>query len=132
MVDGSGLSHANKVTTRLITDELRVMWSHKDHELFFNSLAVGGKDGTIGKRMDDLQGHVFGKTGFVNGVRALSGYVKTNSDQWMAFSIIFNKLPGGVEPAEDIQDNVCRVLVDYPKIADAKLRLVRPAGKRED
>ena len=121
----------NKVTTRLITDELRVMWNHRYHDLFFNSLAVGGKDGTIGKRMDDLQGHVFGKTGYIGGVRALSGYVKTNAGKWMAFSIIFNKLPGGVQPAEDIQDNVCRVLVDYPNIDDAKLRPVRPASQED-
>jgi len=91
------------------------------------SKAVAGKDGTIGKRMDDLQGHVFGKTGFIGGVRALSGYIKTRDDKWLAFSIIFNKLPGDVAPAEDIQDNVCRVLVEWPKVENAKLKPVRAA-----
>ncbi len=130
-VDGSGLSHSNRVTTRLITDELAVMYRHPDHEVYFNSLAVGGKDGTIGKRMDDLQGHIFGKTGFVNGVRALSGYIKTRDDKWLTFSIIFNKLPGNVGPAEDVQDNVCRVLVEWPKIENAKLKPVRATTTRE-
>ena len=131
-IDGSGLSHGNKVTTRLITDELAVMHKSPYHETYFNSLAVAGKDGTIGHRMDDLQGHVFGKTGFVNGVRALSGYVKTRDDKWLAFSIIFNKIPGDVHPAEDVQDNVCRVLVEYPNVENAKLKPVRKPTTRED
>jgi D-alanyl-D-alanine carboxypeptidase/D-alanyl-D-alanine-endopeptidase (penicillin-binding protein 4) len=126
-VDGSGLARGNKVTTRLISDELAVMHTHPYHETFFNSLAVAGKDGTIGKRMDDLQGHVFGKTGYIGGVRALSGYIRTRDDKWLAFSIIFNKLPSDVAPAEDVQDNVCRVLVEWPRVENAKLKPVRAA-----
>jgi D-alanyl-D-alanine carboxypeptidase/D-alanyl-D-alanine-endopeptidase (penicillin-binding protein 4) len=131
-VDGSGLARGNRVTTRLITDELAVMWRHRYHDTFFNSLAVAGKDGTIGKRMDDLQGHVFGKTGFIGGVRALSGYVKTREGKWLAFSVIFNNLPGNVAPAEDVQDNVCRVLVEYPKIENAKLTPVRATTRESE
>src|SRR5262245_19149763 len=101
------------------------MQRHRYHEAFFNALAVAGKDGTISKRMDDLSGHVFGKTGYIGGVRALSGYIKTREEKWLAFSIIFNKLPGAVGPAEDVQDNVCRILVEYPDIENAKLQGVR-------
>jgi D-alanyl-D-alanine carboxypeptidase/D-alanyl-D-alanine-endopeptidase (penicillin-binding protein 4) len=131
-VDGSGLSHGNKVTTRLITDELAVMRAHPYHDAYFNSLAIAGKDGTVGKRMDDLKGHVFAKTGFVNGVRALSGYVITRDNKWLAFSIIYNKLPGDVHPAEDLQDNACRVLVEWPDVQNAKLKAVRKPTTKED
>jgi D-alanyl-D-alanine carboxypeptidase/D-alanyl-D-alanine-endopeptidase (penicillin-binding protein 4) len=127
IVDGSGLARANRVTTRLISDELVVMHRHRYHDAFFNALPIGGKDGTIAKRMTDLQGHVFAKTGYIGGVRSLSGYVKTKEGKWLVFSIIFNKLPGSVAPAEDIQDNVCRVLVESPKIENAQIKPVRPA-----
>ena len=127
IVDGSGLARANRVTTRLISDELVVMHRHRYHDAFFTALPIGGKDGTIAKRMPDLQGHVFAKTGFIGGVRSLSGYVKTKDGKWLVFSIIFNKLPGSVAPAEDVQDNVCRVLVEYPKMENAQIKPIRPA-----
>jgi D-alanyl-D-alanine carboxypeptidase len=77
--------------------------------------------------MDDLAGHVFGKTGFIGGVRALSGYIKTRDGKWLAFSVIFNKLPVDVHSGRRCADNVCRILVEYPNIENAKLREIRPA-----
>jgi len=131
-VDGSGLARGNHVTTRLISDELSVMHRHPYHDVFFNSLPIGGKDGTIGKRMTDISGHVFAKTGYIGGVRSLSGYVKTRDNKWLVFSVLFNKLPGSVAPAEDVQDNVCRVLVEYPNVENAKLKGIRPATTQAD
>jgi D-alanyl-D-alanine carboxypeptidase/D-alanyl-D-alanine-endopeptidase (penicillin-binding protein 4) len=132
VVDGSGLDHGNKVTTHMISDELFLMWRHRYHEAFFNSLPVAGKNGTIRKRMDDIAGHVFAKTGYIRGVRSLSGYVQTRAGQWLAFSIIFNHIPGDVHPAEDCQDNACRVLYEWPNIDDAKLRPVRKPTTESD
>jgi hypothetical protein len=62
----------------------------------------------------------------------LSGYVKTREGKWLAFSVIFNNLPGNVAPAEDVQDNVCRVLVEYPKIENAKLTPVRATTRESE
>ena len=94
-----------------------------------NSLAVAGKDGTIGKRMDDVAGHVFAKTGYIGGVRALSGYILTRQNKWLCFSIIYNHIPGSVSPFEGLQDNACRILVDWPNVDRAKLQpTTRPAA----
>jgi D-alanyl-D-alanine carboxypeptidase/D-alanyl-D-alanine-endopeptidase (penicillin-binding protein 4) len=134
VIDGSGLDHGNRVTTHLITDELFLMWRHRYHETFFNSLPIAGTDGTIKKRMKDLAGHVFAKTGYIHGVRSLSGYEQTRTGKWLAFSIIFNHIPGDVHPAEDCQDNACRVLYEWPNnIDNAQLRPVRkPTTQDED
>ena len=96
VADGSGLSRENRVTARIQSDLLALMSKHQEAAAFRESLAVGGKDGTIGKRMKDLAGRVFAKTGYIGGVRSLSGYVpSTNSGhQWLVFSIIYNKIDG--------------------------------------
>jgi D-alanyl-D-alanine carboxypeptidase/D-alanyl-D-alanine-endopeptidase (penicillin-binding protein 4) len=119
VADGSGLSRDNRLTARLQSDLLVAMSKHKEAEAFRNSLAVGGKDGTIGKRMTDLTGHVFAKTGYIGGVRALSGYVKTKQGKWLVFSIIYNGIDGSVKPYEELQDEAVRTLVYWPDAAPA-------------
>lgn len=117
IADGSGLSRDNRVTSRMISDLLRTMWKHKEKRAFFESLSIAGEDGTIASRMTDLKGRVHAKTGFIGGVRALSGYVQTDEDKWLAFSIIYNGIDGSVKPFEERQDNACRVLAAWPKRA---------------
>ena len=112
--DGSGLSRGNRVTARLITDILATMFEHDYAAEFRASLCVAGKDGTLQKRMKDITGHVFAKTGYINGVRALSGYVRTRDDRWLCFSFIYNNIPGSVKPYEALQDEACHILVDWP------------------
>jgi D-alanyl-D-alanine carboxypeptidase/D-alanyl-D-alanine-endopeptidase (penicillin-binding protein 4) len=126
LVDGSGLARGNRVTARLITDLFVVMHSHRYSELFFSTLPIGGRDGTIAKRMKDIEGHVFAKTGYIGGVRALSGYVRTRRGQWLAFSIIYNNIPGSVAPFEALQDDACRVLVAWPDAPPATQPSTQP------
>jgi D-alanyl-D-alanine carboxypeptidase/D-alanyl-D-alanine-endopeptidase (penicillin-binding protein 4) len=111
LADGSGLSRMNRVTTRGQTDLLAAMSRHPHADVFRESLPIAGTDGTISKRMKDLAGRVYAKTGFISGVRALSGYARTADDRWLAFSIIYNKIPGDVKPFEALQDEACRILV---------------------
>lgn len=116
LADGSGLSDENKVTTRMISDLLAVMSERPDAELFRNSLAEGGVDGTLEERFPDLTGRVFAKTGYISGVRALSGYVLTDSEERLVFSIIYNHIPGSVKPYEELQDEAVRLLSHWPDL----------------
>jgi len=52
-------------------------------------------DGTLDDRFrgTDLRRRVFGKSGFVEGVSCLSGYLKARDGQWYAFSIMMNGIP---------------------------------------
>ncbi|MEA2735819.1 MAG: hypothetical protein QOE14_2270, partial [Humisphaera sp.] len=119
IADGSGLSRDNRVTSRMISDVFRAMWRHRDKQTFFDSLSVSGTDGTIASRLKDLKGRVHAKTGFIGGVRSLSGYVQNDAGDWLVFSIIFNGFEGSARPFEDLQDNAIRVLAAWPK--EAKL-----------
>ena len=117
IADGSGLSRDNRVTARMISDLLKTMWKHKHKQAFFDSLSIAGKDGTIASRMKDLEGRVHAKTGYIGGVRALSGYVRNDDGRWLAFSIIYNGIDGSVKPFEERQDNAVRVLAAWPRAA---------------
>jgi D-alanyl-D-alanine carboxypeptidase/D-alanyl-D-alanine-endopeptidase (penicillin-binding protein 4) len=112
----------------MVSDVYRVMWRHRDKETFFESLTIAGVDGTIGKRMYDLKGRVHAKTGFIGGVRSLSGYVQNDDGRWLIFSIIYNGFSGSAGPYEDMQDNAVRVLAAWPK--EVKLPATRRATTR--
>ncbi len=92
--DGSGLSKSNGITPNAIARVLVYDHHSKNAQTFLNSLAVGGEDGTLRHRFaGDLRGRVFAKTGFVEGVSALSGYLKGRDGSWYAFSILMNGIP---------------------------------------
>jgi len=116
VADGSGLSDDNKVTSRMLTDLFAGMYARADGPVFMESLAKGGVDGTLQKRFAGLNGHVFAKTGYIEGVRSLSGYVRTSDDEWLTFSIIYNHIPGSVKPYEALQDEAVKLLIQWPEI----------------
>jgi D-alanyl-D-alanine carboxypeptidase/D-alanyl-D-alanine-endopeptidase (penicillin-binding protein 4) len=93
--DGCGLSHQDRISANAILHVLMYDFYSRNRDEFMSSLAVAGKDGTLEHRFrrSSLDGRVFAKTGFVNGVSCLSGFVKTRSGQWYAFSIMFNNIP---------------------------------------
>lgn len=95
--DGSGLSRANRLSANAITRLLVADFFGPNRQMFLDSLAVGGVDGTLDNRFrDDLKGRVFAKTGYVANARCLSGFVRTKSDDWYAFAILING-PVGAE-----------------------------------
>ncbi|MCS7032442.1 MAG: D-alanyl-D-alanine carboxypeptidase/D-alanyl-D-alanine-endopeptidase, partial [Phycisphaerae bacterium] len=112
--DGSGLARENRVTARLITDLLVLMYRHPHGRLWRDSLAVAGVDGTLARRLKDIEGRVLAKTGYIGGVRSLSGYVHTRQGRWLAFCMIYNEIDGSVKPYEQLQDDACRVMYYWP------------------
>lgn len=87
--DGSGLSRENYISPRALVELLR---ERRDSDWFFASLPVSGKTGTLRYRLskDGMAGRVFAKTGTLDGVSGLSGYVRTASGKEIAFSILAN------------------------------------------
>ena len=113
--DGSGLSRDNRMSAAQAVGLLRYMHDHAAHDLLVSSLAVAGRDGSLRKRMADVPGTVYAKTGYLNGVRTLSGYVVTPSGRWFAFSVLFNGIKGPTGPFNKVHDAVCRLLADWPE-----------------
>jgi D-alanyl-D-alanine carboxypeptidase/D-alanyl-D-alanine-endopeptidase (penicillin-binding protein 4) len=107
--DGCGLSKQNQISSNALAQVLIHNFTGANRETFVASLAVGGQDGTLDHRfLDDLRGRVFAKSGFVNNVSCLSGYVKTRDDQWFAFSILMNGVTTGY--AKQIQEKIVKAV----------------------
>ncbi len=110
MYDGSGLSRMDSVTPRLLVQLLRHM--HRKQP-WVDSLAVAGRDGTLAVRMVNTpaEGRVQAKTGYVSGVRSLSGYARSRSGRCIIFSILVNNALS-THPAKRLQDNICVLLCE--------------------
>lgn len=91
--DGSGLSRQNKAKASTFITLLKGMYETDDSRLFYNSLPVAGMNGTLRNRFKGtpVQGKVRAKTGTLNGVRALSGYLETDTSGTIIFSIVVNQ-----------------------------------------
>lgn len=89
IVNGSGLTHENRITPADLSTMLRkIYYDLSVAPEFLASLAVAGIDGTIRNRFlgTDAVGLVRAKTGTLTGVSALSGYVGEKDDV-LIFSI---------------------------------------------
>ncbi|MBI4569846.1 MAG: D-alanyl-D-alanine carboxypeptidase/D-alanyl-D-alanine-endopeptidase [Planctomycetes bacterium] len=115
--DGSGLSKKNRASARLFTRLLAAMNRAEapTRNAYFDSLAVSGVAGTLDRRLDSPPtiGMVLGKTGTVNGVSALSGYVVTGGEARFAFSVLMNDLPADAGPAREAQDRVALAICQH-------------------
>lgn len=93
--DGSGLSRINELTANAVTKLLLNLYKSREWQMYRDSLAVGGVDGTIAKffYQSRYKGRIFAKTGYIDGVRALSGLCITEKGEFL-FSILANKTNG--------------------------------------
>jgi serine-type D-Ala-D-Ala carboxypeptidase/endopeptidase (penicillin-binding protein 4) len=85
--DGSGISRKNNTTVRSISKVLT--WSAKQptYQLWQDSLASAGS-GTLASRLKGVT--FFGKTGTLDMVSALSGYVKCKDGKTRIVSVVLN------------------------------------------
>ena len=114
-VDGSGLSPLNRVTPRALVGVLRAMRAHDDPDVrraFYQSLAVGGRTGTLERRFQSgaAHGNVRAKTGFISGVRTLAGYVTSTSGRRLAFAFLCNNYSVSTSRVTQAQDAAVEVL----------------------
>lgn len=90
--DGSGMSSDDRMAPRAYTQLL----SYASHQpwgaAWRDTLPVAGVDGTLDNRFKNspLKGRLWGKTGTLSEVNALSGYLTADSGKTLAYSIIVN------------------------------------------
>lgn len=128
MKNGSGLNDANRFSAAQVAKLLRFMW----HRFplapeYMSSLGIAGKDGTIHYRMEgtDAVGRLRAKTGTLENVSALSGYVEAVNGERFAFSMMANDFPGRLSPIIAGLDAVGAAMAGYggaagPSAAAAK------------
>lgn len=116
--DGSGMSHKNLVTANEVTKLLYTAQTKSWYPAFLKALPIAGDEerfvgGTLRNRMKGTAaaGNVQAKTGALNGVTALSGYVTTKDGEIFIFSIMVNNYLSETTP--EILDRIAITLANY-------------------
>ncbi len=93
-VDGSGLSRSALVAPSAAVKLLLHMARSPNFQAYFDSLPAAGVDGTLIHRFtsDEMMGRIHAKTGSVQHVSTLSGYMDLPSGKRMVFSVMTNNL----------------------------------------
>jgi D-alanyl-D-alanine carboxypeptidase/D-alanyl-D-alanine-endopeptidase (penicillin-binding protein 4) len=90
--DGSGLSRSDFISPETVIAILDHMRRSPNFQVFYDALPIAGVDGTISTRMRNTpaQGNLHAKTGTLQMVRSLSGYVTTADKHLLEFSVLCN------------------------------------------
>jgi D-alanyl-D-alanine carboxypeptidase/D-alanyl-D-alanine-endopeptidase (penicillin-binding protein 4) len=99
--NGSGLNDTNRFTPRQLAQLLKIMWDRFPlAPEYLSSVGIAGKDGTLRYRFEGSEavGRLRAKTGTLENVSALSGYVQSVGGERFAFSVIVNDHVGRTGP----------------------------------
>lgn len=115
--NGSGLYSATEVSAKQLVHLLAK--AHADYRIgpdLVASLPVGGVDGTLAKRWHGhpARGRVRAKTGTLDKVTTIAGYIGVDSGHPLAFAIFVNDIPPGKRgDARAMADEMVDVLAAY-------------------
>jgi D-alanyl-D-alanine carboxypeptidase/D-alanyl-D-alanine-endopeptidase (penicillin-binding protein 4) len=115
--NGSGLFGASEVSPQQLVTLLRA--GFKDWRIgpdLVASLPVGGVDGTLAKRWHGrkAKGLVRAKTGTLDKVTALAGFVGVDAGHMLAFAIVVNEIPAGQKGvSRAMADDMVEAMVAY-------------------
>lgn len=115
--NGSGLFASTEVSAKQLVTLLAA--AHKDYRIgpdLVASLPTGGYDGTLARRFKGKpsMGRVRAKTGTLDRVKSLAGYVGVESGHVIAFAVIVNDVPAGQRgTVNTVADDMVDALVAY-------------------
>jgi len=112
-MDGSGLSKAHTVTPISQVKFLTAMTKSPYYKEYLDSLPIAGQTGTL-KHMFlvNSSGQIFAKTGTLNHVKCLAGYIKTRSNRTLAFSLLINNYAGSTAQVKDRMEQLLDPTLD--------------------
>jgi D-alanyl-D-alanine carboxypeptidase/D-alanyl-D-alanine-endopeptidase (penicillin-binding protein 4) len=89
LTDGSGLSRSNGISAAHYCNLLKAMSLSKNHSIYFSTLPVAGKSGTISGLCKDQpgEGRIVAKSGTMSRIKSYAGYVNSKSGKKIAFAI---------------------------------------------
>jgi D-alanyl-D-alanine carboxypeptidase/D-alanyl-D-alanine-endopeptidase (penicillin-binding protein 4) len=113
IVDGSGLSPANIITSKgLVSLLVHMRKSGKYFPVYYNSLALPG-EGTLRTSFSDavFNSKLSAKSGSMTRVRSFSGYITSLSGRQMAFTIIVNNFTGASSHITSLTENLLKSIM---------------------
>ena len=109
--NGSGLFDANRFTASHVV-RLLIESANRPPiaDPFVKALAQARKTGTLRDRMGRVNAKVRGKTGTLDGISALAGYIERGPGRYIAFAILMNGPDATAYRMQRIQDRIVELL----------------------
>ena len=116
ILDGSGLSAADRITPRALVTILRWTAQQPYGAAFIAALPRAGLEGTLANRLvgTDAVGRVHAKSGYMQHTVTLAGYADTFHHGRVAFAVMVADATGDIVPYFDLEDEVVKDIVDLP------------------
>lgn len=102
--NGAGLSRSERISAKGLAQLLHAAWQSTAMPELMSSLPLAGVDGTLKKRFGDsaVNGRAHLKTGYLENVRAIAGYVlDTRGKRWVVVCLINDPRAKFGKPAMD-------------------------------
>jgi D-alanyl-D-alanine carboxypeptidase/D-alanyl-D-alanine-endopeptidase (penicillin-binding protein 4) len=118
LADGSGVSRYNLISVDMIIQFLEYMFQDQHlRDIYKSSLSIAGMDGELKDRMHNGSAfqRVYGKTGTLQGVSVLSGYVRSLSGENIAFSIMIQHFVGSINEIRNLQDKISHLIAGFDR-----------------
>ena len=112
--NGSGLSRNSRISAEILGEILRYAWQSPFMPEFLSSLSLSGLDGTMARRFrdDPLTGKAHIKTGRLDDVTAIAGYLQARSGNRYAVVALQNYTDIHRGPGEEVQTALLRWLYE--------------------
>lgn len=114
--DGSGLSRHDLITpSAVVTLYTYMAKQSKNAQAWRESLTIAGVDGTLANRLKGTaaEANFRGKTGTIDQVSALSGYMTTAAGEQLVVSIIVNNVGGPTRTRTSLADDIVTALANF-------------------
>jgi serine-type D-Ala-D-Ala carboxypeptidase/endopeptidase (penicillin-binding protein 4) len=110
--DASGMAPATLMNSSDLNRYLVNIQNKPWFDVLYNSLSIGGVNGTLGHRFrtSSVNERFYGKSGFVSGVRSLTGYLETNSGQRLAVTIVTNNYTARTANVDWVHERILEYL----------------------
>lgn len=110
--DASGMAPASLLRAGDLNQYLLNVKKKEYFPYLYESLSVGGINGTLGHRFRNstINGNFYGKTGYVSGVRSLSGYLNTTSGQQVVVTIFTNNYTSKTSHVDSVHQRILEFL----------------------
>jgi serine-type D-Ala-D-Ala carboxypeptidase/endopeptidase (penicillin-binding protein 4) len=133
--NGSGLNDTNRFSAQQMTGLLVAVWKRFPvASEFVSSLGIAARDGTMRLRMEgtDAAGRLRAKTGTLDKVTALSGYVQALGGERFVFSLLVNDWSGRTTPVISSVDRFGGLLAALggPELVAREAALVALSGQQ--
>ncbi|MEX0708936.1 MAG: D-alanyl-D-alanine carboxypeptidase/D-alanyl-D-alanine-endopeptidase [Woeseia sp.] len=108
--NGAGLSRSASITASHMIDLLSYAWRSPYMPEYLSSMSLAGLDGTLSRRFRDesMQGMAHMKTGSLDDVSAIAGYLQGRSGDRYAIALFVNHTDSHRGTGEEVQEALLR------------------------